>query len=120
MAGTYANSECTLATMDFPNADSGMFYTRAPFIYDPFRSIKRNGSIARTAVLSPLRSRAWGFQERLLSRRMLYMTRLGMEWEWECNECIADEYNQPGILYRSALEPVRSSERLEKSAGTRV
>ena len=36
--------------------------------------------------------------------------------ERECNESIADEYNQPGILYRSALEPVPSSERMEKSA----
>ena len=118
MAGIYANPECTLAAMDSQNADNGMFYTRAPFVYDPFRSIKRNGSIARTAVLSPLRSRAWGFQERLLSRRILYMKRLGMEWE--CNECIADEFNQPGILYRSALEPVPSPERMEKRAEARV
>lgn len=37
--------------------------------------------VCKMAVLFPLRSRAWGFQEWLLSRHTLYMKRLGMEWD---------------------------------------
>lgn len=62
--------------------------------------------------MSPLRARAWAFQERLLIRCILYLTRYGMEWE--CNECIADKFNQRGILFLSALELRAAGEKRNK------
>ncbi|KAL2049802.1 hypothetical protein ABVK25_009897 [Lepraria finkii] len=47
-----------------------------------------------------------------------FETHIIHEEAWDgmgCNECIADEYNQPGILYRTVLGPSSSPKRMGKA-----
>ncbi|KAE8364764.1 heterokaryon incompatibility protein-domain-containing protein [Aspergillus caelatus] len=97
MAEIYHNAYITLAASGASNPRAGLYFT-SDDEWDRGREIlSTNGrhsfrAFARTAVADmnstwdrePLFKRAWAYQERMLSRRILYFTR--REILWECNE----------------------------------
>ena len=95
MRDMHRGSQCTISVTDALDADGGIFSRRNPLFHIPLRI----GHTDETPVYVPssvpnlksssLSTRAWTFQERLLSRRVLHMRKQLMHWE--CYECSASE-----------------------------
>ena len=100
MGDIYRGSQCTISVTDTLDADGGIFLRRNPLFHIPLRI----GHTGETLVYIPssvlnlessnLSTRAWTFQERPLSRRVLHMRKQLMHWEW--SECSASEVDPSG------------------------
>ncbi|KAL8961176.1 MAG: hypothetical protein Q9183_005348 [Haloplaca sp. 2 TL-2023] len=105
MSQVYSNSVLTIAALWGDDSHSGCFVERNPLLTEdchigrwkhgnvvvPSRDDKRDHSLDLVEP-TPLLKRAWVFQERFLSRRILFYG----PWElyWECGEYMANE-SQP-------------------------
>ena len=113
MKDIYAGAICTIAATGSENADGGCFYQRNSLALYPCRLVgapdkgvyvQRDGlfDFERGVDQSPLNRRAWVFQERLLSPRILHF---GSELLfWECQVRSASEISTNGYFYKSYLE----------------
>jgi hypothetical protein len=91
MGTLYENAFCTVVASSGRNPHDGMFTSRDPLRYSPCRiPVPRSGiwyayrerddGGPETARESHLNSRAWVYQEIILSRRMLYFTAFVVFW----------------------------------------
>ena len=113
MRDVYGYSLCTIAATGAENASFGCFRDRNPDHVRPIR-VHANWETAHTPYLpgkltcvnaylwltgidrSPLCKRAWAFQERLLSPRILHFSKQQMFWE--CNKSTACETFPNGLM----------------------
>ncbi len=109
MADTYGNSELNIGALA-GNSHHGCFRTRNPLCYRPCKLLPevyaarnlpdhKDQSYPEASPLSPLLTRAWVFQERVLDPRTVYYGEL--ELYWECCSKVATEswphgVHQPG------------------------
>ncbi|KAL2054050.1 hypothetical protein ABVK25_005589 [Lepraria finkii] len=103
MGDIYRDSQCTISVTDVLDAEGGIFSRHNPLFQVPLLT----GHTDETPVYVPssvpslesssLSKRAWTFQERLLSRRVLHMGKQLMPWE--CYECSASEVDPNGTDY---------------------
>ena len=96
MGDIYANSHLTLAASTSPNSNGGLLHTREPTTVWPCRLIASwkcfpAGEVvvsvpewASEKDLEPLASRAWVFQEWLLSKRSLHFAKDQVRWQCYC------------------------------------
>lgn len=99
MGQVYRNSVCNLASLAATDSHGGFFNTRNPLLHRPCRLSGDSQSelyafgygdpTDNGRSRSRLISRAWVFQERLLSPRSLYFDVTGISWE--CASCSASE-----------------------------
>jgi hypothetical protein len=97
MGKIYENAACTILAASASDSHQGCFFERDPLSYAPCRVAgSRNALLAsdfRPALQDPpqepLFKRAWTFQERLLSPRVIEFTKLGMNWR-----CIQGEASE--------------------------
>ncbi|KAH6676234.1 hypothetical protein B0J14DRAFT_350796 [Halenospora varia] len=105
MGQIYRNSTCNLASLGAVDSNGGCFTTRNPLLYRPCR-LNGDDQSALYAFgygdpeehyqsSSRLASRAWVFQERMLSPRALYYGVTGISWE--CVSCSATESLPDGV-----------------------
>ncbi|KAF4627713.1 hypothetical protein G7Y89_g10440 [Cudoniella acicularis] len=106
----YGNSILTISALDSPDSHHGILNPREsePFVTltSEQNLLLRKGFPAQRDVFgfSPLNSRAWALQERLLSTRILHYGK--HEIFWECMTCsaregstvVSDEPYQPGYV----------------------
>ena len=106
MKDIYRNSVLTVAATGATNPFRGCFRDRNPHLVDPIKYRVPNEKEEYIAALegysyqeaihsSPLSRRAWAFQERLLSPRVLHFGE--EQLHWECNEMSACETCPGGI-----------------------
>jgi hypothetical protein len=111
MGYVYANAICTISATASNNAHGGCFFPVEQFQNDCVVGIDSCSSLAvghpssegggtrqlfRDKVeLAPLNSRAWCFQERVLSKRVLHFSRGVLLFE--CNTMLASEYQSQGV-----------------------
>jgi hypothetical protein len=92
MGDVYANSEITIAASIAINSEQGLFFTRPAQKVWPCRiatgvpqeidqNIVISPPLSRAADLKPLITRAWAFQEWLLSKRILHIGKDQIRWE---------------------------------------
>jgi hypothetical protein len=112
MGTLYMHSQCTIAALCAESSKEGFFKAHNPRALTPCRlAVKLKLSAAPfrkpPADKRPLYSRAWVFQERLLSPRVL---RFGKDQiSWECQAAMADEYD-PVQRSQVELEVYRDSD----------
>ena len=104
MSSIYHNATCTIAAERSTSADEGLFDRRFPLHYLPCRILANathslfvdSPSLTHLKVTknTTLKSRAWCFQERLLSRRIIIVGTLGLHWV--CKQGEADEWSPAG------------------------
>lgn len=82
MASIYTNSYITIAAVSSPDCNGGCFVPNAPDICLKVRGLSKDVTLGLRQQPSedfqtkyPLLSRAWVYQERMLSRRIAYCTR---------------------------------------------
>lgn len=121
----YANSWCTIAAVCAKQSAEGFFRSRNPLLVQPCRLPSKApvsvvldvdlmysgntitlGSQALYKTPRPLYNRAWAFQERFLSPRVLQFGETLLSWE--CQEMVAAEVNPDGSFLRS--HPMESTE----------
>lgn len=92
MADVYQNAYCTIAATGSKGDQEGIFIQRSKQDVCPLRYSAANTYIAATSIeddvaamlelhKSPLSTRAWTLQERLLSRRVIHFTQSRVIWE---------------------------------------
>lgn len=91
MGAIYRGGACNIAATSSKDSRGGCFVTRNPLLYTP---CNLGGRKTRPTVVMqprgyhtgprPLSSRAWAFQERILSPRTLHFGPTGIDWE--CTE----------------------------------
>ena len=115
MGSVYGGSVVTIAASSAPDGNGGCFFDRRfswrceielgipnkRQLYEVIPSM-----LTDSASKTPLSSRGWVTQERILSPRILYFT--DIEVLWECDQCIASE-TFPDILHEDPNWPVASS-----------
>jgi Heterokaryon incompatibility protein (HET) len=116
MGTVYANSILNIAATDSPDGKTGCFFTRdLTKLYGSRVQACIDKSSSRTCTLdcfpedyelkrfdsNVLQSRAWVFQERLLSPRAIFMG--SSEVAWECREMVASE------TFPNSLQPIRTT-----------
>ena len=105
MAEIYGNSAVTIAASSSENSQVGCFFPRDatppialnyPSHTRPTGSVyvrRQLNSFEKTVDSGPLNRRGWVFQERLLSRRILYYGK--DQLHWECQEtCLSEDGHQ--------------------------
>ncbi|KAK4107505.1 HET-domain-containing protein [Canariomyces notabilis] len=114
MGDVYDLAVCTIASTGSSSGDGGCFHQRDPRSLRPCKiatssrdqllpkwtCLRREGvsAFVRGVDRSPLNKRAWVFQERLLSHRILHF---GDDMLfWECRQRVASELDQDGYVYR--------------------
>ena len=107
MGDIYANSHVTLGASTASNSQGGLLHHRDPLSVWPCRltptwTVGTEGKLVISrpgwggdAEMKPLASRAWAYQERLLSKRMLHFS--GDQVRWECFSLAASEVNPGGV-----------------------
>lgn len=114
----YANSWCTIAAICAEESTQGFFRIRNPLVVHPCRlpskvpvSVALNVDFcySRPYLIAPrpLYKRAWAFQERFLSSRVLQFGE--KQLSWECQEMVASEVDPDGSNLRQ--HPVEDTER---------
>ncbi|KAH7095809.1 heterokaryon incompatibility protein-domain-containing protein [Paraphoma chrysanthemicola] len=91
MGHIYRNSICTIAATGSPHSHFG-FLQRTPHTSS---LANFESEIQRGVEDSPLCQRAWVFQERLLTPRMLHFASDGLYWE--CRTQTASEFDKLGV-----------------------
>lgn len=114
MGSVYTNAACTIASTGSQSSAGGCFHERSTKSLKPCKIgasspdallprwiyARRDDvfDFERSVDRSPLNSRAWVQQERLLSRRILHF---GAEMiYWECSRRSASELNPNGYVYK--------------------
>lgn len=121
MGKVFASASCVVAATASANSAGGCFRTRDPKSTDANSRLLMSSSQLRCYVTSsnpsvrslfhtrvdpaPLTKRAWAFQERLLSRRMVHFCEDAVLFE--CNTIQASEFNRAGIRYEKEHYTVR-------------
>jgi hypothetical protein len=139
MASVYRNSFITLAATASPGCDGGLLQDFQPTesytldgidasdnkcnIYVRKKLLHWTGCTGTVQTTKfPLMTRAWVYQERLLSPRFLHFCR--KELVWECNEqwaCQCGSFksdNNPKKAHSATLDPARSFQSHEVDGGT--
>jgi Heterokaryon incompatibility protein (HET) len=129
MRDVYGYSLCTIAATGAEDASVGCFQDRNPDLVRPIR-VRANWETGRTPYLpgkltcvnaylwktgidrSPLSKRAWAFQERLLSPRILHFSKQQMFWE--CDRSTACE-TFPNGLWNKGIGASSASKRVLKT-----
>lgn len=106
MSSVYGGSSLTIAASAAPNGSHGCIYEREPADIRPCAisigkrsfhySLEDWSTFYRNSESSVLGKRAWVFQERFLSPRVLYMG--SKQLYWHCREDISCESNPNGFL----------------------
>ncbi|KAK4974035.1 hypothetical protein LTR66_011120 [Elasticomyces elasticus] len=111
MAGIYRGSLLTIAAASSPSTYSGCFNVKSTSHLERFSDLicvestlsdgrpsrlyfyehSRPGPYANDVLSGPLSTRAWTYQEQVLSRRMLYYTT--SQLIWSCEHCLLAEDN---------------------------
>lgn len=101
MSAINQNCICTIAAERARDAEHGVIVRQYPLVSLPCRLLKQDSRFVfaqpkayaerKLFRYSNLSSRAWCFQERLLSTRILIVSRTGMHWI--CAQGEADEWN---------------------------
>jgi hypothetical protein len=123
MGDVYDLAICTVASTGSSSGDGGCFHQRDPRSLWPCRvatssrdqllpkwtCIRREGvsAFVRGVDRSPLNKRAWVFQERLLSHRILHFAE-DMVF-WECRQRVASELDPDGYVYRRFPQDFKDS-----------
>jgi len=117
MGHVYANAYCTISSSGSVDATGGCFHERNPFTSIPcyLRVSDMNGLAIRAnkdtynkntfgveVDSGPLSKRAWTFQERLLSQRIVHFTKTTLFFE--CNTHFASEVVRGGVRYSERRE----------------
>ena len=96
MGDIYANSFLTISATNSPDSEGGLYHSRNPLSVWPCRIKTTWGCFPvnklvlkvpgweRERAMEPLRSRGWAFQERLLSKRTIHLSRDQVRWECHC------------------------------------
>ncbi len=113
MGDIYANSSFTISATNSPDSEGGLYYSRSPLSVWPCRItptwdcypvdelvVSIPGWVGETAM-EPLSSRGWAFQEWLLSKRTIHLSR--DQVRWQCH-CLAASEVYPGGLNELDLE----------------
>lgn len=145
MASIYHNSSITLSATSAPNCDSGLFHKYPDRDIQVLNSCNQNGQEIKTIVRPrlphwddmhttnlaiavqeqqdyPLLTRAWVYQERLLSNRVLHFCKTDLVWEclessschcgqWRPSEEVKQTFSSTamhGTLERSG-QPIRDA-----------
>lgn len=116
MANVYASAECTISACGSADSSGGCFRSRNPLVYFPCHILteKQAGATGQRGLAvrarrdefwantfqtqvdqSPLSGRAWAFQERMLSRRMIHFGTSMIFFE--CATLFASEQQPTGI-----------------------
>ncbi|KAJ0417805.1 HET domain protein [Aspergillus carlsbadensis] len=139
MASIYENAVLTLASASSPDSGGGLFRQSAPhtslgdvveegtspalrrfsnpafFSYDHRRLVRERPGSDDT---SPLLKRAWVYQERILSRRVLFFTPLELVFECRTSSTTEAGYSwvdtRPKHGFASAYNPATSSRELSR------
>ncbi|KAG8170114.1 hypothetical protein KVR01_000859 [Diaporthe batatas] len=137
MSQVYSQAYINLAAVASVDVHGGLFRERNPFSINPFDlKIKWPGFFEGSLCCvpedpwiaairnSPLSSRAWTFQERLLSARTVYFAE--DQLFWECGELCASEIYplggpfDPGLREKSFEHPSRLPDGIEVSDSGRI
>jgi hypothetical protein len=102
MGSVYENAFCTVAASSGRNPHDGIFMSRDPLRYSPCRipiSWRGTWYVTRVTHGGPLtvrdthlNSRAWVYQEVMLSPRILYYTAFGIFWSCQQGEAFERNY----------------------------
>ena len=107
MGDVYANSYFTLAATESINSRGGLLQKRSPMAAWPCRLLANWGfrdpcqvvisppGLGQKMDLLPLGTRAWAFQEWLLSKRLIHFSKY--EVRWECHTLAATEVYPTGF-----------------------
>jgi hypothetical protein len=97
MGDMYANAALVISAMASPSAHSGLLGSQSCYSDEQKRDFHTIMKTCRTMTQEewktkikgthPLLCRAWGFQERLLSRKIVHFTDVGLVWE-----CLESRY----------------------------
>lgn len=121
MADIYGNSTLTIAASSAKNGLAGCFFPRDPgpsvaLNYPsetcPSRSVYVRRPLkyfSQTVDDGPLNSRAWAFQERLLSRRILHYCQDQLHWECEETCLSEDGTEEEPVNYFKSTSILRSN-----------
>ncbi|MCJ1470535.1 hypothetical protein MMC07_009181 [Pseudocyphellaria aurata] len=130
MADIYSNSAVTIAASSSENSQVGCFFPRdrTPPIALNYPSNTRSVGFVyvrrplkdfeETVNSGPLNSRAWAFQERLLSRRILHYGKDQLHWECQETYLSEDGHEAFGNQYDKSTSILSSSatSRVERNA----
>ena len=96
MGDFYANSSLTISATGSSDSDGGLFHSRSPLSVWPCRITARwhcfpndklvlnRSGWAEERALEPLSTRSWAFQEWLLSKRTIHLSKDQVRWECHC------------------------------------
>ena len=113
MGDIYANSSFTISATNSPDSEGGLFYSRSPLSVWPCRitptwdCLPVDGLVVSIpdwvgdTAMEPLSNRGWAFQEWLLSKRTVHLSR--DQVRWQCH-CLAASEVYPGGLNELDLE----------------
>jgi len=116
MGSLYANAVCTISATASDSAYGGCFYDKRPFMENTICVLRKQGDMSLTVTSdasqeasldklfdehvegAALTKRAWPFQERVLSSRVLHFCDGFVLFE--CNTLRASEYHIEGLRYQ--------------------
>jgi hypothetical protein len=116
MGYVYANATCTISATASDNAQGGCFFSRKPFKSECILGVDFFSSLVATPASSqwgpreifetkvekaPLTTRAWTFQERILSKRVLHFSKGVLLFE--CSTMLATEYHSQGVHHNASI-----------------
>jgi Heterokaryon incompatibility protein (HET) len=116
MGFIYGNSVCTIAALSSADSAGGCYHKRRPLSYLPCSINTKNGNTLKLSAArafgirqfndpdqsmgnwnaSPLHRRGWVVQERALSPRTLYFSKVGIYWEC-CYVSVAETEGEPSV-----------------------
>ena len=113
MGDIYANSSLTISATNSPDSEGGLYHIRSPLLVWPCRItatwdcfpfnklVLYVRSWVGERAMEPLSNRGWAFQEWLLSKRIIHLSR--DQVRWQCH-CLAASEVYPGGLDDYDLE----------------
>ena len=96
MGDFYANSSLTISATGSSDSDGGLYHSRSPLSVWPCRItakwdcfpddklVLNRPGWAEERALEPLSTRGWAFQEWLLSKRIIHLSKDQVRWECHC------------------------------------